>query len=210
MKHPQQVELDSRYLQIGEWRDHAWIAEELVLDKRRLSVTQLAAKVGGRWQVIAWHWAVPVPDAQAEKLAASHGMRVLASIADRHDGPDALDDAFRNALFSRQAFADAFSSRDEGFNFGSAPGEHVVGGATIKKLFGRLDATLHLAGGIRTSGGNQWDKSQASGAWIGFGAANVEFTQPHHATQTFRVLAILVKEDSGTWQIVQTQFSNGG
>ncbi len=201
--------VDSRYLQIGEWRDHVWIAEELAIGARRFSITQLAAKVGNRWSVIAWHWAVPIPDAQAERLAASHTMPTPKSIADKHDGPDALDDAFRNALFSRQAFADSFAERDDGFNFGSAPGEHVVGGAVIKKLFGHINAQLRLVGGIHTSGGNQWDRSQASGAWIGFGAANVEFTQPRHATQTFRVLAILIRDDAG-WQIVQTQFSNGG
>jgi len=201
--------VDSRYLQIGEWREHVWIAEELMIGSRRFSITQLAAKVGKAWRVVAWHWAVPIPDAKAEKLASTHAMPMLKSIGDHHDGPDALDDAFRNALFSRQAFADSFSARDDGFNFGSAPGEHVVNGTTIKRLFGHINADLRLTGGIRTSGGNQWDKSQASGAWIGFGAANIEFAQPHHATQTFRVLAILIREEAG-WQIVQTQFSNGG
>ena len=48
---------------------------------------------------------------------------------------------------------------------------------------------------------------------IGWAAVNVDYTAKSRAatdvTQTFRVLAILLR-DGTDWKIVQTQWSNGG
>jgi hypothetical protein len=204
--------VDGKYLQLGEWRDHAWIAEELEITgatAKRYLITQLAAKIDGRWSVVAWHWGVAVGDAIAERHAKAGTLPSLGVVPDRDDASGELDGVVRTAIGSRDGFAIAFSSRADAFNFGSA-GERVANGGTIKKLFERLHADLRLAGGALVVGGNQWDRSQKSGAWIGFAAMNVEFAPTGHPGQPFRVLAILIKDDDDHWQIVQTQFSLGG
>jgi len=98
----------------------------------------------------------------------------------------------------------ARSEDPEAFNFGSAPGERVIGGAAIKRLFGRLRAELRLHDGARVA---QVDAN------VGWAAVNVDFTSKSRAatdvTQTFRVLAVLLREGE-TWRIVQTHWSNGG
>ena len=78
----------------------------------------------------------------------------------------------------------------------------LKGGETIKRIFGRLKATLHLRDAVKVG---------MVGERGGWGVANVEFTDADkdstEITQTFRVLAAWVKEDAG-WRIVQTQWSN--
>lgn len=80
--------------------------------------------------------------------------------------------------------------------------EHILGGDAIRKVFGRIRATVHLHDAVRVG---------AVGAHGGWGAANVDFTDADRdgtdVTQTFRVLAAWVQEDAG-WRIVQTQWSN--
>ena len=210
--------VESKFLSIGQELTHAWTAEDLELSgpgvaTRRLSITQLAVFVAGRWTVIAMHWGRPVPDALAERMAILGTLPRAKAIPNRHDGDDGLDKAVREAFGSRRAFADARSEREDGFNFGSGPGERVVGGAAIKRLFGRLHAELRLEGGARVVSGDVWDPSQKSAPYIGWAAVNVTWTQKGQAatdvTQTFRVLAILVREGA-SWTIVQTQFSNAG
>ncbi|MCX5742086.1 MAG: hypothetical protein NT062_06285, partial [Proteobacteria bacterium] len=168
-------------------------------------------KTAGReYAVVAWHWGMAVPDAIAEKLAKDNMLPALGVVPDRVDGSDALEAAVRASLGSREGFAAAWSPRADAFNFGSA-GERLVGGALIKNLFGRMRADLALGGGgsVLIVSGNIWDKSQKSDAWIAYAAANVAFAPAGHPSQTFRVLAIYLKEDEA-WQLVQTQFSNGG
>jgi hypothetical protein len=135
-------------------------------------------------------------------------------IADRHDGPGSaeLDRALRAAFADKAAFADARSERPDAFNYGSG-GERAHGGVTIKKIFTRLKAQLRLHDGARVVAGGQWDPAQHAAPWIGWAAVNVDFTAKTRAatdvTQTFRVLAIAIK-DGDAWQLVQTQWSNGG
>ncbi len=205
------ADVDGKYLQLGEWRDHAWIAEELEVGTkapRRYVITQLAAKIGGRWTVVAWCWAIAVTDNVADHMVVARTMPIPKVIAASHDGPDDLDAAVRAAFASRKAFSDAFSTRDDAFNFGSGPGEHVPGGGNVKRIFARMHADLEIVGGAHVVGGSSWDRSQAAATWIGFGAANIAYRIPGHATQVFRVLAVLIKDPD--WKIVQTQFSNGG
>jgi ketosteroid isomerase-like protein len=58
-----------------------------------------------------------------------------------------------------------------------------------------------------------WDPAQKGAPYIAYAIANVDFTTKTRAatdlTQTFRVLAVLLKEGS-EWKIVQTQWSHGG
>jgi hypothetical protein len=147
---------------------------------------------------------MPVADATAERMAILGTLPRAAAVPNKHDGSDDLDKAVRIAFSSRAAFAAARSERDDGFNFGSGPGERVIGGVAIKRLFGRLRSELVLDGGVRAS-------EIAPG--IGWAALNAVYTQKSRAatdvSQTFRVLAVLLKED-GAWKIVQTQFSNAG
>ena len=46
----------------------------------------------------------------------------------------------RTAFASKPSFVEARSGRPDAFNFGSASGERLKGGETIKKIFGRIKA----------------------------------------------------------------------
>jgi hypothetical protein len=204
-------------LELGEQRDHAWISEELEVsaaggEPRRFAVSELAARIAGRWQFVALHWATPIDDETAERLAILHRLPAVAPIDNRHDGDDSLDRAVRAAFAGRAAFVDARSERGDAFNLGSG-GERARGGVAIKRLFTKLKSQVRLHDGARVVAGSAWDPAQQPDAWIGWAAFNVDFTSQTRAatelTQTFRVLAIVVKE-GGVWKLVQTQWSNGG
>jgi hypothetical protein len=207
----------SRGISIGQERDHAWIAEQLEVsapdrDSRSFAISELAAIVDGRWQIVALHFATPVGDATAERLAILSQLPAPAKLADRPDPGAVLDQAVRSAFASRTALADALSDREDTFNYGSG-GERAHGGAALKKIFGKLRAEIKIHDGARIATGGSWDAAQVAAPWIGYAALNVDFTTRSRAatdvTQTFRVLAVLLKEPTG-WKIVQTQWSNGG
>jgi hypothetical protein len=214
--------IDSRALAIGQERGHAWIAEEIEVSapgddpagggRRRFAITELAAVIDGKWKIVALHWATPVDDATAERLAILRTLPVPPAIPDRSDGAGSLAPAVRAAFASRTAFAEARSERVDAFNYGSG-GERVQGGAAIKRLFARLKAQIKMRDGARIVAGGAWDPAQKAAPWVGWAALNVDFTAKTRAatevTQTFRVLAILVSEGSA-WRIVQTHWSNAG
>jgi len=209
--------VESKALSIGAEGNHAWIAEELEVvaaghEPRSFAITELAALVGGKWMVVALHWATPVSDAIAQRLAIMKTMPVPQPIADRHDGSADLDKAVRAAFASRAAFAEARSERPDAFNYGSG-GERAHGGTGIKRIFAKLRAQIRMHDGVRVAAGSLWDPAQKTTPWIGWAAVNVDFTSKTRAatdvTQTFRVLAIMLKEGAD-WKIVQTQWSNGG
>jgi hypothetical protein len=209
--------LTSTARSIGLERDHAWIAEELEIiaagrASRTLVITELAAVINGQWQIVALHWAMPVADATAQRLAILQTLPTPRPIADRHDGTHDLDRAVRAAFASRVAFAAAFSERADAFNYGSG-GERAQSGSTIKRIFTRLKAQIRVHDGVRVADGSAWDPAQKTAPWIGWAAMNVDFTTRTRAatdvTQTFRVLAILIREGT-EWKVVQTQWSNGG
>lgn len=202
--------VDSKFLAVGGEDNFAWTAEDLELagganGARRITITQLAKFADGKWLVEAVHWGRPVADATAVRLAILGTLPRAGAVPNRRDGSPELEKAVRAAFASRTAFADARSERDDGFNFGSGPGERVVGGTAIKKLFGRIRAELVLDGNaVRVS---------ESSKTIGWAAVNVVWTQKSAAatdvSQTFRVLAVLIREGTA-WKIVQTHFSNAG
>ncbi|HWU86154.1 MAG TPA: nuclear transport factor 2 family protein, partial [Kofleriaceae bacterium] len=207
-----------RYQAVGEERGHAWIALELEVSApgttpRKLAITELAAWVGGAWTVVAWHWATPVLDETAARMTALGTKPSPKAVASVLTGPKDLEAAVRAAFGSREGFAAARSDHEHGFNFGSGPKERIVGGAAIKRVFGKLRAGIRLHDGVRIVAGGAWDPAQKDAPTVAFAAANVDFTTKTRAatdlTQTFRVLAILLKED-GAWKVVQTQWSHGG
>ena len=214
---PGGLTVESKALTVGQERGHAWIAEELDIttpgrERRRLAITELAAAIDGQWLIVAMHWATPVDDATAERLAILKTMPTPHPIADRREGADELETAVRAAFASRATFTDALSERPDAFNFGSG-GERVRGGYAIKRIFSRLRAQIRMHDGARVVAGSFWDPSQKTAPWVGWAAVNVDFTSKTRAateiTQTFRVLAVLLK-DGADWRIVQTQWSNGG
>ena len=208
--------VESRALSIGEDRGHAWIAEQLEVsgggEPRSFAISELAARINGSWQIVALHWGHPIDDATAQRLAMLNQLPQPARIVDRSDGPAELDRAVRAAFASRVAFAEAHSERADAFNYGSG-GERAHGGATIRRIFSKLHAEIRMHDGARVVAGSAWDPAQRAAPWIGWAALNVDFAAKTHAgaevTQTFRVLAVLIKEGSA-WRIVQTQWSNGG
>lgn len=210
--------VESKFSAIGEEQTHAWIAMELEVSApgvptRRFAITELAAAIDGKWKVVAWHWAIPVADALAEKQAILGTLPVPKSVPNMATAPKEIEAAARGAFASRAAFAAARSERADGFNFGSAPGERIVGGTAIKRVFGRLKAEIRVHDGMRVVSGDMWDPAQKGAPYIAYVVANVDFTTKTRAqtdlTQTFRVLAVMIKEGSD-WKIVQTQWSHGG
>ncbi|HEX4449628.1 MAG TPA: nuclear transport factor 2 family protein [Kofleriaceae bacterium] len=191
----------ARYTQIGHDGDVAWIAEELKLGAQTFAVTAAAHLADNAWTFAAIHVAVAMPNEAAYRLGRDGQLPVGDAIPDAHDDSD-LAKAMRQAFASRPSFAAARSTRPDAFNFGSAPGERMIGGDAIKKLFGHIKATMRLHDAVKVG---------TIGAAGGWGAANVEFTDADrdgtNVTQTFRVLAVWLREGSD-WRIVQTQFSN--
>ena len=215
---PNGFTVESKFQSIGEAENHAWIALELEVSApgspaRRFAITELAAVVDGNWQVVAWHWSIPVPDATAERLAILGTLPAPKPVINMATAPKDVETAIRAAFASRSAFAAARSERTDGFNFGSAPNERIVGGAQVKKVFGRIKAEIKLHDGMRIVSGDMWDPAQKGAPVIAFAVSNVDFTTKTRAatdlTQTFRVLAVFLKEGS-EWKIVQTQWSHGG
>ena len=200
---PNGFELTAKFHQIGRDGDVAWIAEELKVGSKTFVVTAVAGLHDHAWTIAALQWAQSMPNDTAYKLARDGELVAPDAIPDRHDDSP-LAQAMRTAFASKPSFVEARSARPDAFNFGSAPGERIVGGDAIRKTFSRIKATVHLHDAVAVG---------AVGTTGGWGAANVDFTDADRdgtqVTQTFRVLAAWVKEDAG-WRIVQTQWSNPG
>ena len=202
--------VEVKFSHLGQDGSHAWIAQELEVSSpgkpvRKLAVTMLAAQGKAGWQVVAWHWAVPVRDDVAEKVAILGTKPGAKPIPNKTIADKDLDKAVREAFGSRKGFADARSDRDDGFNFGSGPQERIIGGSKVKSIFGKLRAEIKLHDNAAYVLG-------VSGT-VGVALVNADFTHKTRAatdmTQTFRVLAVLLKEGS-EWKIVLTQWSHGG
>lgn len=202
--------IEVKFTHIGQEGSHAWIAQELELSSpgkplRRFAVTMLAVQGKAGWQVVAWHWAVPVRDEVAEKVAILGTKPGAKAIPNKTIADKDLDKAVRDAFGSRKGFSDARSERDEGFNFGSGPQERIIGGSKVKSIFGKLRAEIKLH-----------DNSAyilGVSSTVGVALVNADFTHKTRAatdmTQTFRVLAVLLKEGD-EWKLVLTQWSHGG
>ena len=210
--------VDVKYTTSGDAHHHAWIALELDVSApgrplRRFAVTELAAWIDGAWTIVAWHWAIPVLDKTAERMAVLGTKPSPKAVPSLLTGPKELEDAVRAAFASRRAFAAARSLHPDGFNFGSGPRERTVGGATVKRVFEKLSAKIRLHDGVRAVAASAWDPAQKDAPTVAFAAANVDFTTKTKAatdlTHTFRVLAVLLREN-GAWKIVLTQWSHGG
>jgi hypothetical protein len=206
---PGGFEIDSKYLTVGTEQNVAWIAEDLEVSAhhhpRRFAITQLAAKIDGRWKIVAWHWAIAIPDGTAMRLVATKRMPKLPAITDARTGAEPIDAEFREAFASPTAYADAIADRADAFNYGSGPGERIAGASSIKRVFARMHAEIKIRDGVRAISGASWDPAQTG---VGLAMANVEFATDR-VKQTFRVLAVLIK-DHANWRIVQAQWSNGG
>lgn len=192
--------LTVRFSLTGEDADTAWLAEELDIGGTKLTLTAGLALHDNAWTIDALHVAVPVPNATAYQLAREDDQSQPDVIPDTKDASD-LADATRRAFASKPSFVEARSTRPDAFNFGSAPGERLKGGETIKKVFSRINASIKLHDAVKVG------PLGANGGWS---VANVDFTEALRdgdVTQTFRVLAIWLKNDAG-WRMVLTQFSN--
>lgn len=190
-----------RFSHLGQDGDVAWIAQDLKVGDKPFVMTAVLGLREGVWTIAALHWAEAMPNATAYKLAREGELAVPDVIPNAND-PSPLAAAMRTAFASKPSFVDARSTRADAFNFGSAPGERLKGGDAIRKIFGRISATIHLHDAVKVGTvGNR-------GGW---GVANVDFTDADkdgtQVSQTFRVLAAWIKEDAG-WRVVLTQWSN--
>jgi len=184
----------------GQDGDTAWLAEELRIGSATFVLTAGLALRDGAWAIVALHMGEPMPNATAYRLAREGNLSTPDVVPNTNDTSE-LAKAMATAFASKPSFVEARSTRPEAFNFGSASGERLEGGETIRKVFGRINAVIKLHDAVKVG---------ALGERGGWGVANVDFTESLRdgdVTQTFRVLAIWVKEEAG-WRIVVTQFSN--
>lgn len=190
-----------KFSHLGQDGDVAWIAEDLKVGDKPFVMTAVLGLRAGVWTIAALHWAVAMPNAMAYKLAREGELAVPDVIPNAND-TSPLAAAMRTAFASKPSFVDARSTRADAFNFGSAPGERLKGGEAIRKIFGRISATVHLHDAVKVG---------TVGDHGGWGVANVDFTDADkdgtQVSQTFRVLAAWIKEDAG-WRVVLTQWSN--
>ena len=188
--------LASRSLHIGRDGDVAWIASELDAATLHLASTQLAQRdpVSGTWRVVVWHLAERVPNRRAYAAARDGVLPDPSPIRDR--GDDQLRTAFRAAFASRTDLIAAFSEREDAIDFGSAPGERVLGGPAIKRAFTKMTGEPAIHDGIAAG------RATANTGWA---AANVDYVLRDGTSQTYRVLAIFVDD-----RIVLAHWSNGG
>lgn len=191
---PAPREVSAKFSSSASDGDVGWFAEELRVGDNTFVVTAALGLAGNVWTIHAVHWAKTMPNSEAYKLAREGNLATPDAIPDTHDESE-LAKTMREAFANKPSFVDARSLRPDAFNFGSA-GERLRGGEAIKKIFGRIKATIHLHDAVKVG---------MIGARGGWGAANVDYTDSE--TQTFRVLAVWIKEDAD-WRIVQTQWSN--
>jgi hypothetical protein len=192
--------VSTKFSQAATDGDIGWLAEEIKVGGKSFVITAVVGHSAGAWTIHALHWAQAMPNEMAYRLAREGELAIPDAIPDKHDDSP-LANAMRTGFASKPSFVEARSTRPEAFNFGSAA-ERLVGGETIKKAFGRIRATLRLRDAVEV--GLIGDRG-------GWGVANVDFTDADRdgteVTQTFRVLAVWIKEDAG-WRMVQTQWSN--
>jgi hypothetical protein len=190
-----------KFAHAGQEGDVGWLAEELRIGSKTFVITAALRFAEGAWSIAALHWAEAMPNAMAYRLAREGELAVPDAIPNSNDSSP-LAAAMRAAFASKPSFVDARSPRADAFNFGSAPGERLKGGDVITKVFSRLPATIRVRDAVKVG---------MIGERGGWGVANVDFTETTRdgaqITQSFRVLAVWVKEDAG-WRIVQTQWSN--
>jgi ketosteroid isomerase-like protein len=190
-----------KFAHVGQEGDSAWIAEEVRIGGKTFVVTAALALRDNAWLIFALHWGEAMPNATAYRLAREGNLSVPDVIPNTNDGSE-LAKVMQTAFASKPSFVDARSTRPDAFNFGSASGERLKGGESIKKIFARINAVIRLHDAVKVG---------VLGSRGGWGVANVDFTDADRdgteVTQTFRVLAVWVKEDVG-WRIVQTQWSN--
>ena len=201
---PGGFEVSPRFTQSGHDADTGWIAEELRLGGKTYVTTAVVDLRDGAWSIAALQFATTMANAEAHRAARAGELAVPDAIPDthdaRHDAP--LAKAMRAGFASKPSFVAARSARSEALNVGSAPGERILGGENIKKLFSKIKATIRLHDAVKVG---------PAGAHGGWGAANVEFSDADRdgaeVTQTFRVLVAWV-EEAGGWRMVQSQWSN--
>jgi hypothetical protein len=197
-------EVSPRFTQSGHAADTGWIAEELRLGGKTYVTTAVVDLRDGAWSIAALQLATTMTNAEAHRAARDGELAMPDAIPDTHDAShDApLAKAMRAGFASKPSFVAARSARGDALNVGSAPGERILGGENIKKLFSKLKATIRLHDAVKVG---------PAGAHGGWGAANVDFTDADRdgaeVTQTFRVLVAWVEEASG-WRMVQSQWSN--
>jgi ketosteroid isomerase-like protein len=195
--------VSSTWSKITRERDAAWIVDELEVGGVKLMTSQLAVRDGAVWRIAAWHIARLVPNKVAYQHARSGRLPRPDPVVDQPDDDHQVHDAFKAAFATREAFIAAFSDRADAIDLGSAPGERIVGGAAVKRAFSNIKATFSPHPEV-TAG--------RAGDRIGWAAGNVDFSmtiEGELVTQTFRVLAVLVRERDG-WRIVLAQWSNAG
>lgn len=193
----------SHWSKIIRDKDAAWIVDELEVGGVRLMTSQLAVRDGTTWRVAAYHVARLVPNQVAYRLARSGDLPPPSPLLEQFDDDHQVHDAFKAAFATREAFIAAFSDRADAIDLGSAPGERIVGGANIKRAFAGIKATFRPHAAVVAG---------RAGDRIGWAACNVDFTMTldgADVTQTFRVLAVFVRERDG-WRIVLAQWSNAG
>ncbi|HEY0251723.1 MAG TPA: nuclear transport factor 2 family protein, partial [Kofleriaceae bacterium] len=138
-------DISVRFSKYGHEGDTGWIAEELKVGSKVFVMSAVVALTDGAWTIEAVHWAQTMPNEEAFRRARDNTLPIADAIPNSH-GDDKLSEAMRQGFASKPSFITARSTREDGLNFGSAPGERIIGGDNVKKIFSRIKATIRLNG----------------------------------------------------------------
>jgi len=161
----------------------------------------------GRWALSASEVSFAVPDAEAFQLAAAGKLVASKPIADKIDpGAEELLAVFDRDLAAPINLVTDLSDRPEVSMLGTAPADHMVDGAAIKKVMQAHLADMHETlkrAGVRAH--------LAPGGQLGWLMTTVEDTvEPKpgtHVVLPLRTLAVYVRE-GGAWKLVHWHSSN--
>jgi ketosteroid isomerase-like protein len=160
--------------------------------------TELLVEKGNAWSVVMDDWSAAIPDPDAEALAKDGKLPTPKSLADGV-GADAqpLVAVIDGWMANPAQMGSLFSERADAYIIGSAPGEHIEGGATIRERFAQMPSGLKLA--------RQGLRAGVAGD-VGWAAFTMT-AQSGPTPTTFRVQQVFVKE-GGSWKVVQMHVSH--
>ena len=119
-------EVTAKFHQIGRDGDVAWIAEELRVGGKTFVVDRGHRPHASAWTIPASTFRSRCRTTEAYRLARDGDLAIPDAIPDRHD-ESALARGDEDGVRDRKpSFVEARSTRDDAFNFGSAPGERLA------------------------------------------------------------------------------------
>jgi ketosteroid isomerase-like protein len=214
------TEIDGPHIGVAADGRAAWVAEQITLTITTpdttmtlpYRITSLVAESGGSWSIIAQKWSMGISNEDAFALAAQGALPTPAEVPHSvGDGAQPLVDLLDQGAADATAWVASLSEDPQAFSFGSAPDEVLEGGETIKQAYGAFVAdygmTIGRNGGVHAA--------LAPSGTVGFIGGNLDIGltveqegEPVAVSQTYRALLVYEKAEDGSWNLVQSHFSN--